>query len=260
MVIKNLVLWMSIMLSPCSINEELLPGDFVFVTDIDPSIMESVRYATDQNFLGKRVEGYDLPKIIMTRAAAVQLKAINTELKGMGYTLVIYDAYRPQRAVDHFIRWADDANDEITKQFYYPTLGKQDLFNGYLSKKSAHSRGSAVDVSIIETGKKLIPIKISKRQLESGEEISFLDDGTIDMGASFDLLHEASHHDSELINREQLERRNLLRSVMKKHGFKEYRREWWHYTLENEPYPDRYFGFVVGSGEVKAQQDCQITG
>jgi D-alanyl-D-alanine dipeptidase len=234
------------MLSACSINNESPPSDFVFITDVDPSIIESVRYVTDQNFLGKKVDGYDLPKIVMTKAAALRLKDINAELKEHGYTLVVYDAYRPQRAVDHFIRWADDADDEIAKPLYYPTLGKHDLFNGYLAKKSGHSRGSTVDISIIETGKKLMPIKISKRQLKNGEEIPFLDDGTIDMGASFDLLHEASHHDSELISKERLEWRNFLRSIMKKHGFKEYWREWWHYTLENEPYPDRYFDFVAG--------------
>lgn len=223
-----------------------LPNGFVFLKDIDNTIRESSRYYTEENFLGRPIAGYKTNSIICTKEAAEKLKLAHKELTLKGYNFVVYDGYRPQKAVDEFIRWGMNESDNITKDYYYPMLDKKDLFKlGYLpDKKSSHSRGSTFDLTIIKSDQKLKSIVYSKRKLLNGDEIIFLDDNTIDMGSSFDLFHEASHHDSNLIELTYAEMRNFLRDTMKKYGFKEYKEEWWHYTLENEPYPDTYFDFV----------------
>lgn len=226
--------------------KETLPEGFVYLTDTDPSMIENTRYATNENFLGRVVPGYSTNKIVCTREAALALKAAHDDLKKAGYTLVIYDAYRPQRAVDAFVKWADDLNDLTAKQLYYPTIDKKNLFKlDYIADKSSHTRGSTFDLSIIKNGDKLKTPSYSLRKLKNGEEVPFLDDNTVDMGSSFDLFHPVSNHDSSLVNEQQTKMRNVLRETMKKHGFKEYQQEWWDYTLADEPYPNTYFDFVV---------------
>jgi D-alanyl-D-alanine dipeptidase len=231
----------------CTKQKESLPDGFVFITDVDPTIIESMRYATEQNFLGRVVPGYSADqRIACTKQAAEALKAAHELLKKQGYTLVIYDAYRPQRSVDAFVKWADDLNDAKAKPLYYPSIDKENLFKlQYIAKKSSHTRGSSFDLSIIKTGEQVKPVEVSTRKLADGTPIPFLDDNTIDMGSSFDLFHPASHHDSALVSDEQTKLRNMLRDIMKAQGFKEYKEEWWHYILANEPYPDTYFDFIV---------------
>lgn len=229
-----------------------LPDDFVYLTDIDPTIIESIRYNTDQNFLGRVVTGYEkATRIVCTREAAQRLQKANEAFKEEGYKIVVYDGYRPQRAVNEFGKWSLDAKDNATKQYYYPNLDKKDLVKlGYIiaGKKSSHSRGSTFDLTLIEIGKNLKPITISKRPLKDGEEIPFLDDNTVDMGSSFDLFHAVSHPDSlpeKLIQPDQISMRKLLHDIMTYNGFKVHQNEWWHFTLENEPFPNTYFDFVV---------------
>ena len=159
--------------------------------------------------------------------------------------MVVYDGYRPQCAVNEFMRWSKDEADHVAKELYYPTVNKKDVFKlGYVAERSGHSRGSTFDLTLIRQDQQLKPIKAGKHTLQNGEVIPFLDDNTIDMGSSFDLFHETSHHDSDLVIEEQTANRNLLRRAMKQSGFKEYKAEWWHYTLADEPYPDTYFDFV----------------
>ena len=224
-----------------------MPDDFVVLSDIDPSITIHIRYATNDNFLGRPVTGYkDKNKTVCTRKAALALKAAHNELKQHGYRLVVYDAYRPQRAADEFMDWRKNSNDQCMKQQYYPTIDKVDVLKkGYVADRSGHSRGSAFDLTIIELSKELTPIMYSKRTLTNGEKVPFLDDNTVDMGSSFDLFHSVSHHETSLIELTFLERRNFLRAIMKKHGFKGYSGEWWHYILKDEPYTEKYFDFVV---------------
>lgn len=218
--------------------------DFVFLTDIDPTIIENVRYYGVENFLGKPVPGYTKNRIICTQQAASQLKKVQEDLKNQGFQLVVYDGYRPQKAVDAFMRWSTDSSDQQAKEQYYPNVDKKDVFTlGYVAEKSGHSRGSTFDLTLIPLSQSLKPITITKRLLKNGEEIPFLDDNTVDMGSSFDLFHIVSHHDTALIDESALQMRNLLRAIMKKHNFKDYQEEWWHYTLENEPYPNTYFDF-----------------
>lgn len=230
----------------CSKPQSTLPEGFVFLTDIDPDVIENVRYATNENFLGRVVPGYNTKRIVVSEVAAKALKAAHDDFKKQGYTLVVYDAYRPQRSVDAFVNWAEDINDLSEKNRYYPTIDKKDLFKlDYIAAKSSHTRGSTFDLTLIKSGNMLKKIEQSQRALSSGDSIPFLDDNTVDMGSSFDLFHPVSHHDSPLVGQQYTQMRNVLRETMKKHGFKEYKEEWWHYTLANEPYPDTYFDFTV---------------
>lgn len=224
-----------------------LPPGFVYLSAIDPSILQSVRYYSHENFLGRPAVGYQKPEIILTRPAAGALKEAQKDIQSQGYRFVVYDGYRPQRTVDAWALWSQDAADQAAKALYYPTLTKTEAFEqGYLAKKSSHSRGSTVDLSLIRLGASLIhPPTRAFRTLPNGEEIPFLDDGSVDMGASFDLFHPVSHHDSPLVDQETTEKRNFLRRIMAKHGFRELFSEWWHYTLEDEPHPQTYFDFMI---------------
>lgn len=208
-------------------------NDFVCLSDIDPSILQSVRYASQENFVGEKIKGYKPNKIILKRKAAQQLKKVQDYLKENGYTLVVYDAFRPKRAVQHFFEWSKN-KDISTKQHYYPNLSKERLFtDGYISARSNHCKGYTVDLTIMKLGSTLQKISISEKVLKTGEKISFLDDGTIDMGTSFDFLHVASHHDSDLINESAQKNRKILKDAMLKFGFSAIQHEWWHYTLKD---------------------------
>ncbi|MDG0793645.1 M15 family metallopeptidase [Cohnella ginsengisoli] len=201
-----------------------LPKGFVYLDEVIPAAQYDIRYFSDYNFVGARVEGYKAPFAVMTQQAAKALKAVAGDLAAKGYKLVIYDAYRPQKAVDHFIRWSKDPKDQKTKDIFYPDTDKSKLFKlGYLASKSGHSRGSTVDLSIasVETGK------------------------LVDMGGSFDFLGPVSAHGAKLANAAHTANRSLLKKAMEKRGFKAYSKEWWHYTLAKEPYPKTYFDFDV---------------
>lgn len=199
--------------------------DFVVLSDICPDIIQEIRYFTTFNFVGQRIPGYERPIAYLTRQAADSLKAVCDELKPLGYRLKVFDAYRPQAAVDFFIRWAHDLSDQRMKAEFYPDCPKSELFRrGYLAHKSGHTRGSTVDVTLFDC----------KTQREA------------DMGGTYDLLSEPSHYNySQGLSREQIACRRLLREVMTRHGFKPVACEWWHFTLRNEPYPNTYFTFPV---------------
>lgn len=222
------------------------PSEFVYLHEIDPTIVQSVRYCGFENFLGRPAPGYKKPKIILTRSAAEALKNVQKVMQSKGYSLIVYDGYRPQHTVDAWVLWSQVSSDQVAKELYYPTITKTEAFRlGYIAKKSAHSRGSTVDLSLIRLGKQFHPTVLSHRKLPNGEEIPFLDDGSVDMGSSFDLFHEVSHHDSPLVNKNATEKRNFLRRTMLQNGFKEFSTEWWHYTLEKEPFPGTYFNFPI---------------
>jgi len=209
----NLFLWyLAFSIANTSLAAEL-PKDFVYLKDIEPTIIENLRYFSNENFMGRKIDGYKANRVILTSEAAIALVKIQQELLKNGYSLVIYDAYRPQLAVDFFMKWSKDSNDQVAKEKYYPDINKADVFKlGYVAEKSGHSRGSTVDLSIIRIGDSLKPITFQKRQLKNGSIIPFLDDGSVDMSSSFDLFGEASHHDSNLIETEFLARRNYLRT------------------------------------------------
>lgn len=198
--------------------------DFVYLQDAIPNIVLDVRYFSNDNFVGARVDGYRDATILLSKPAADALANVQHELNARGLGLKVFDAYRPQKAVDHFVRWSEDPSDTKTKEKYYPDLPKDRLFDlGYIAHKSGHTRGSTLDLTIVE--------------LASGQEL--------DMGSSWDFFGDISHHDSTLVDDEATANRDLLRDVMVRNGFLPYANEWWHYTLAGEPYPDTYFDFDV---------------
>lgn len=205
-------------------STETLPADFVLIADVVPDVVQEIRYHSTYNFVGTRVDGYEAPTAILTRRAAAALKAVSDEVLAQGYRLKIYDAYRPQRAVAHFVRWAEAVNDTLMKPYFYPEEEKSTLFEkGFIALRSGHSRGSTVDLTLLD--------------MQSGKEV--------DMGGVFDYFGELSHPDFDGITDEQKANRNRLREAMLRHGFKPLAEEWWHFTLADEPYPDTYFDFPV---------------
>jgi len=222
---------------------------FVYLHEIDPTIVVSPRYYGNENFVGRAIDGYKEPVIILTRRAAEALKKVQEVVKKDGYCLVVYDAYRPQQAVNDFVRWGENSGDQLNELCYYPRVKKTQLFDCYISRRSGHSRGSTVDLTIIKCDKSLHAVEIKDRQLLDGYIIKFLDDGTVDMGSSFDLFDIVSHSHNDLIKEKYKKRRAYLKSVMKSAGFKNYCNEWWHFTLKNEPFSadqdSSYFDFPV---------------
>ncbi|MEX0976621.1 MAG: M15 family metallopeptidase [Woeseia sp.] len=225
--LNRLLLPLLLFLHACSSSPtapDVARQNFVYLHEFIPGIELDVRYHSSDNFVGSPVDGYDRPVILMTRAAATALRDVHERLNEQGLGLKVFDAYRPQKAVDHFVRWAADPADTLTKRKYYPDVPKNRLFElGYIAEKSGHTRGSTVDLTVVD--------------LATGVEL--------DMGSAWDFFGEISHHDSPLVDAEATVNRNLLRDVMVEHGFKPYAQEWWHYTLANEPYPDTYFDFDV---------------
>ncbi|OGU59001.1 MAG: D-alanyl-D-alanine dipeptidase, partial [Ignavibacteria bacterium RBG_13_36_8] len=211
-----------------------VPEGFVDVSKYIPSIILDMRYVNTHNFLGVPVDGYNAPKCYLTKEAALALKKVQDELTTFGLSLKIYDGYRPQRAVDHFVRWAKALDDTLTKREFYPTVDKKDLFrDGYISSKSGHSRGSTVDLTIVS-----LPLS-EQESYSEGQKLcecylhaeKRFKDNSIDMGTGFDCFHENSWTQSENINAEQRAHRMLLKTIMAKYGFRNYEKEWWHYTL-----------------------------
>ena len=207
-------------------NDPMDPSGFVLLSDFVPDIIQEIRYYTTYNFIGDRIDGYEEPCALLTKEAARALKTASNELFVRGYRLKVFDAYRPACAVKHFVLWGIEDQDIRMKPYFYPKLEKQELFNeGYIAKLSSHSRGSTVDLTLLD--------------MSTGKEV--------DIGSPFDLFDEISHPDYRGITDEQYENRMTLQSVMVRNGFKILDTEWWHFTLENEPYPDTYFEFPNAS-------------
>jgi len=224
------------------------PAGFVDIKDVIPDIQLDIRYFTCHNFVGEKIEGYNASKCILTKEAAAALAKVQQELGRFSLGIKIYDCYRPQRAVNHFVRWAQEITDTKTKEEFYPDIDKRTLFrDGYIDDKSGHSRGSTIDLTIVP-----FPVppqqgywpgqKLSRCYLPQGERFG---DNSMDMGTGFDCFHERSHTENKSIAPQQRSNRLLLKSLMTKHGFRNFDQEWWHYTLNNEPYPDTYFDFLI---------------
>ena len=197
---------------------------FVNITDVVPDAILEIRYFGTYNFVGTRIDGYLQPTALLTREAAAALKEVSDEMIAKGYRLKIYDAYRPQCAVDHFVRWAADVTDTLMKGYFYPDLDKGVLFEqDYIMAKSGHTRGSTVDLTLFD--------------MNTEKEV--------DMGGTFDWFGHESHPDFRGITEEQFANRMLLRDAMLRHGFKPLESEWWHFTLADEPFSDTYFNYPV---------------
>ena len=218
-------------------------SQFVTLTDVVPDVILEIRYFSTYNFAGQRIDGYEQPIALLTKAAADSLKAVSDDVKAQGYRLKIYDAYRPQKAVDHFVRWASDLSATEMKPYFYPDLDKSVLFKQeYIAEKSGHTRGSTVDLTLFDMNT----------------------ENELDMGGTFDWFGPESHPDfcgnpdtgeytgdnqlspkGRSITAEQFAHRMILRKAMLAHGFKPFPTEWWHFTLKDEPFPDTYFTFPV---------------
>ncbi len=225
-----------------------LPPGFVDLQEIVPSTALDIRYFGPHNFIGSRVDGYHAPKCILTRKAAEALRGVQEDLRPFNLSLKIYDCYRPQRAVDHFCRWAEDIGDTKMKKEFYPTVEKANLFkDGYIASKSGHSRGSTVDLTIVPLPLKPQEAFVPGRQLSECylDASKRFDDNSIDMGTGFDCFHELSHPENGQVGLQQRINRLMLKSLMEKHGFRYYDKEWWHFTLREEPFPDTYFNFPI---------------
>lgn len=220
----NCVAWAQGSANPEALDVQNRPGTFVSLQSVIPNLVLELRYFSHNNFTGRPIDGYHANIVYMTQPAAQALKAVQDELAAQGLGLKVFDAYRPQTAVNHFIRWAADNNDTLMKQQYYPSLNKDELFpGGYIAERSGHSRGSTVDLTLV--------------RLADSQEL--------DMGSPYDFFDEVSWPSDTSITEQQHANRMILREAMLKHGFRPLDTEWWHFTLEGEPYTDVYFDFPV---------------
>jgi len=225
-----------------------LPKGFVYLTDVDPSIVQEIRYAGDHNFVGRPIKGYEKATCILTAKAAKALKNVQASLKKENLSLKVYDCYRPQMAVDDFYQWSENPNQTQMKVEFYPNVEKSQLFKqGYIARKSEHTMGSTLDLTIV-------PIPTPKQaSFTPGQKLEpcyaplgiRFKDNSIDMGTGFDCLDPHAHVFSDKISERAKKNRLLLRKLMIKNGFEPYDNEWWHFTLKDQPYPNQFFNFPV---------------
>ncbi len=202
------------------------PSGFVVLADYVPSIIQEIRYYSTYNFIGDRIDGYEEPVALLTKEAARAFKSAASEFFVQGYRIKVFDAYRPASAVKHFMLWGIEDTDIRMKPYFYPDIEKQEVFSkGYVAKLSSHSRGSAIDLTLLD--------------MKTGKEL--------DMGSPFDMFSEISHPSYRGISDEQYDNRMRLQKVMVRNGFEPIDNEWWHFKLKDEPYPDTYFEFPVSS-------------
>jgi zinc D-Ala-D-Ala dipeptidase len=199
------------------------PAAFVDAAAVVPGLIVDARYAGAHNFVGRPIDGYEQPRCLLTRPAAEALGAVARDLAPQGYVLKVFDCYRPMRAVANFVRWARDVGDTTEKKEFYPDVDKRTLFQaGYISSRSGHSRGSTVDLTLARA------------------------DGTeLDMGTPFDFFSPRSWPSAASVSAEARSNRAMFAAAMRRRGFRPYDREWWHFTLSHEPFPDTYFDFPV---------------
>lgn len=201
-----------------------MENGFLFLDEAVRGIRWDAKYATWDNFTGKPVDGYEVNRVAGSYELARALEQASKEADSLGYGLLLWDGYRPKRAVECFLEWADHKEDMTTKADFYPNiLRSQMVEKGYVADKSSHSRGSAIDLSLYDK--------------KTG--------AMVQMGGHFDFMDLTSHHGAPGLNESEMKNRNLLRSIMENNGFLSYTCEWWHYILKNEPYPDTYFDFPV---------------
>jgi len=219
-----------------------LPEGFVHLADVAPGIRQDIRYAGSRNFLGRPAAGYEAAECILTRPAAEALARVQAEVARRGLTLLVWDCYRPARAVADFMAWTRDPGDQRMRALYYPALDKRDLPRlGYLSPRSAHSRGSTVDLGLAP----LAGAPTGGQGACTAPHGTRMDDGAVDLGTAYDCFDTLSHTRDSRVGRRAAANRALLARAMQRHGFRGYAREWWHFQLAREPFPGRVFDFPV---------------
>lgn len=222
--------------------DDAMPKGFVYLRDIDPSIAQEMRYAGPHNFTGRPVPGYEAAECVLVRRAAEALKAVQAELRPRGLALKVYDCYRPAQAVAAFVAWAEEPEDPAAKRAYYPNLPKAALFPDYIATRSGHSRGATVDVTLMPRARS-VPAETRQEPVACTQGAA--GDTGLDMGTAFDCFDPKANTATPGITREQARNRKLLVDVMARHGFRNYPKEFWHYTFQPEPFPQTYFDFPI---------------
>jgi zinc D-Ala-D-Ala dipeptidase len=230
------------------------PGAFVSLADVDPSIVVEMRYLTNHNFMGRRVPGYRENVCLLTRPAAEALARVQRSVRAKGYTLKVYDCYRPQRSVDAFVKWGKNLSDQRMKAEFYPRVRKARVFKeGYIATQSGHSRGSTVDLTLVRT-----PPRQQERYRRgdrlrdcAGPRRKRFRDNTIDMGTGYDCFDPLSHPYAQRFRGKVRRNRLALREPMIAAGFKGLATEWWHFTLREEPYPETFFDFPMEKASLR---------
>lgn len=230
-------------------NTSAMPEGFVRLSDVSPDIVQEIRYAGEHNFVGRPVTGYEAPECWLTREAADALGQVQSAVKAQGYSLKVYDCFRPQRAVSDFVEWARDPADDVTRAEFYPRLAKDQLFPlGLIAEKSGHSRGSTVDVTLVPLGSGASPTwQVGDPITDCAAPVGVrFPDTSIDMGTGFDCFDPLAATADTQITPEQQANRRILVAAMEAAGFVNLPEEWWHYTLKDEPFPDTYFDAELG--------------
>ena len=243
-----IALLVALLFGSSPLRAQEMDAGFVYLRDMDPTIRQDMRYAGARNFTGRRVPGYEAGECILVREAAEALKSAQAELKGLGLALKVFDCYRPARAVKAFVDWAREPDDPDAKAAYYPRLKKSELFPDYIATVSGHSRGATVDLTLIGADSAAPPQPSSTNETPGSCTASPPErngEAPLDMGTGFDCFDLKANTATTGLNPEQERNRKLLRDVIERHGFKNYDKEWWHFTLRNEPFPDRIFDFPV---------------
>jgi zinc D-Ala-D-Ala dipeptidase len=250
--IYKICLWFciwSLLMSQTALSEKnALPSGFVRLSEVAPSIQQDIRYFGSDNFMGHPVRGYQAAECIVTTQTAEALAKVQKDVQTKGYSLKVYDCYRPKQAVAHFVQWAKERKEQRMKNWFYPKIPKEALFTqGYIAEYSGHSRGSTVDITLVS----LLPSKKHKKfaikaKMNCLHPTQFrFQDNSLDMGTAFDCFDPMSHTDSLMISAKAKMNRLLLKQAMENQGFKNLPEEWWHYTLFPEPFPERYFNFEI---------------
>jgi D-alanyl-D-alanine dipeptidase len=236
-------LWVA--MSPAHAAE--MPQDFLYLRDIDPTIQQDIRYAGSGNFTGKPVDGYGAAECVLVRQAAEALKAVQADLKPKGLSLRVYDCYRPARAVAAFVDWVKGPDDPDAKAVYYPNIAKSTLIPDYIASRSGHSRGATVDLTLIPIDDAdSVSAEGGKPRACTAPQNGQAPDGSLAMGTTFDCFDTKANIGAAGLSEQERANREALRATWVAHGFKDYSPEWWHFTLENEPYPDTIFDFPIG--------------
>ncbi|MCM0676327.1 M15 family metallopeptidase [Micromonospora phytophila] len=230
------------------------PPGFVVLSDVDPRIVHDIRYATAHNFVGRPIAGYPEPLCLLTRRAAEALRRVQNAALARGRSLKVYDCYRPRQAVDEFVAWAKQPDDQLTKAEFYPQVAKSALFaDGYVGAPTSHSRGSTVDLTLVDVPTPEQPPYAEGQPLVSctAPRAQRFPDNSVDMGTGFDCFDPLAHTDSPRVTGAARDNRRMLRQLMTAGGFVNYDHEWWHYRYRNEPWPDTYFDLPVARSSAR---------
>jgi zinc D-Ala-D-Ala dipeptidase len=252
-----------IILAAPAVAGSALPDGFVYLRDQDPTIVQDIRYAGSHNFVGRPIRGYLAAECILSKPAATALEAVQAKLAAKKLSLIVWDCYRPKRAVDDFLQWSKDPTDTEMKAEFYPRTDKEKLFAlGYLAKRSAHSRGSTVDLGVVPAGVSSAPPPNASQPLKpctspKGERF---EDGTIDFGTGYDCLDVLANTSNARAGGTALRNRQMLKSYMQRAGFRPYAKEWWHFELANEPFHGDGFDFEISAASSTTEKPAPKSG